>query len=85
MNRTTAGPLTMFAVALCAACSSNAAFGQGPVGHPPGIQPKTFESAEAAAKALIDAASKNDKSLNLVNDTLQNQLINEVQSEFLIH
>ena len=59
MNRTTAGPMAMFAVALLATCSSNSAFGQAPAGRP-GIQPKTFESAEAAAKALIDAASKND-------------------------
>jgi hypothetical protein len=51
--------LTTLAVAMIVTSIPNAAIGQAPAGHP-GIQPRTFESAEAAAGALIDAASKND-------------------------
>ena len=56
MTRITKNTLTIFVVALIATYGSGAAFAQTP-----GIHPKAFDSPDAAVKALIDAASKNDK------------------------
>jgi hypothetical protein len=50
-------PSAIFAVALIATYGSGAVLAQTP-----GIHPKRFDSPDEAVKALIDAASKNDKS-----------------------
>jgi len=61
MMRTITGKsLTILAMALTATCVSGAVLARRPQPERKGIQPRTFDSPDAAAKALIDAAGKND-------------------------
>jgi len=59
MKHTATGRLVTFTVGLFATCGFHTAFGQTPAAGA-AIHPRAFDSAEGAAKSLIDAASKND-------------------------